>query len=94
MLTRPQIQKFYQSNQWKSLRNYKIYLNPFCERHTGLNEYVNATEVHHIISIQERPDLALDLTNLKSLCKSCHSEITNQEKIPTKGFILNQKYKQ
>ena len=32
-----------------------------------------ATMVHHIKSIEERPDLALDLDNLRSLCSECHN---------------------
>jgi len=32
-----------------------------------------AVMVHHIIPIEERPDLALDLRNLRSLCNECHN---------------------
>lgn len=32
-----------------------------------------AQMVHHIISLEERPDLALDLNNLRSLCNECHN---------------------
>lgn len=33
-----------------------------------------ATMVHHIIPIDERPDLALSLKNLRSLCETCHNK--------------------
>jgi 5-methylcytosine-specific restriction endonuclease McrA len=33
-----------------------------------------ATEVHHIIELKERPELALEDNNLVSLCKQCHNE--------------------
>ena len=33
-----------------------------------------ARMVHHIIPVEERPDLALDLNNLVSLCWECHNE--------------------
>lgn len=33
-----------------------------------------ATLVHHIIPRSERPDLALVMDNLRSLCDSCHEE--------------------
>ena len=36
--------------------------------------------VHHIIPLEERPDLALDMDNLASSCDICH----NQEH-PEKG---------
>ena len=32
-----------------------------------------ATMVHHVIPLEERPDLALDLDNLRSLCDECHN---------------------
>lgn len=35
-----------------------------------------ATDVHHIITIEDAPWLRLVLTNLISLCKECHSSIT------------------
>jgi len=33
-----------------------------------------ATMVHHKIPVKERPDLALELDNLESLCDRCHAE--------------------
>lgn len=33
-----------------------------------------AQMVHHIVPIDERPDLALDLSNLRSLCFECHNK--------------------
>ena len=35
-----------------------------------------ATEVHHLIPIELAPHLRLVLSNLRSLCKPCHSAIT------------------
>ena len=32
-----------------------------------------AVVVHHIQSVRERPDLALTLSNLRSLCEACHN---------------------
>lgn len=33
-----------------------------------------ATMVHHLHPIDERPDLALSLANLRSLCDACHNK--------------------
>ena len=33
-----------------------------------------AEMVHHIIPLEERPDLALELSNLRSLCSACHAQ--------------------
>ena len=32
-------------------------------------------EVHHIIPIEERPDLAFVEDNLMSVCRECHEEM-------------------
>ena len=34
----------------------------------------DATIVHHIIPRDERPDLALEIDNLRSLCDACHNK--------------------
>lgn len=36
-------------------------------------------EVHHINRVKDAPDLAFELSNLMTLCKKHHSEITKQE---------------
>lgn len=34
-----------------------------------------ASMVHHVIPITQRPDLALDIDNLRSLCDMCHNRL-------------------
>lgn len=65
----------YGSEKWKRLR-LKIlrrdkYQCRICSRYGRIRE---ATEVHHIIHSDERPDLAYDPSNLISLCHSCHEK--------------------
>lgn len=36
-------------------------------------------EVHHVLSVRDRPDLAFDPANLKTLCAGCHTKITRIE---------------
>jgi 5-methylcytosine-specific restriction enzyme A len=67
-------QKFYTSTKWRKLRDYKLSINPFCQRCNQI-----ATEVHHIIDRKDRSDLELRFNNLESLCKSCHSKHTYTE---------------
>ena len=64
--------KFYTSKEWRKLRNYKLSLNPFCQR----CKFEIATEVHHIKDRKDFPLLELDIKNLESLCKPCHSTHT------------------
>ena len=40
---------------------------------------VLATMVHHIQHLEDRPDLALDLNNLVSLCDRCHDVMADFE---------------
>ena len=61
---------------WQRCRNTFIARNPlclFCMR-KGILE--PAAEVDHILTIEARPDLRLDWSNLRSLCKPCHSSRT------------------
>jgi 5-methylcytosine-specific restriction protein A len=72
-------QTFYQSRQWQSLRLYKLSIDPLCEEclKQGLTE--PATEIDHIIALQDNWSLRLSLDSLQSLCRSHHSKKTIQE---------------
>ena len=62
--------------QWRRVRLQKLSQHPLCEMHFERGKIVAATVVDHIISIEERPDLRLEMTNLRSLCKGCHDART------------------
>jgi 5-methylcytosine-specific restriction endonuclease McrA len=82
-------QAFYQSTEWRNLRAYKIFLNPFCERCAECKISKVAYHIHHKIDIEDDPNLALDINNLQSLCFSHHSSITFKNlaiKNKTKGI--------
>lgn len=84
---------FYASRKWRRLREYKFSLNPLCEKCLLEGKRVVAEEVDHIIPIFENEDLALEVTNLQSLCKSCHSSKTATDKSQRgKGKIINKKF--
>ncbi|MBR4711509.1 MAG: HNH endonuclease [Clostridia bacterium] len=44
-----------------------------------------ATMVHHVIPVSERPDLALTLSNLRSLCAECHNREHPEKAAGRKG---------
>jgi 5-methylcytosine-specific restriction protein A len=69
-------QKFYNSANWKVLRDYLLYKKPLCEVCLEKERITVATEVHHKIDIIDRPELRLDTNNLQPLCHDCHSKIT------------------
>lgn len=66
-------QGFYQSKAWRRLRVQALqrdhYLCQACLRGRRIKK---ATEVHHIKPVDEHPELALELSNLTSLCWDCH----------------------
>ena len=73
--------RMYGTARWKRLRQMKWAANPFCEsgvicdpHNTGRR--APATDIHHRLGVQERPDLMWDFNNLESLCHACHSHFT------------------
>ncbi|WP_432206025.1 HNH endonuclease signature motif containing protein [Brucella rhizosphaerae] len=50
--------------------------NPYC---TADGCEAPATEADHIKSIKEAPELRLEWSNLRALCKSCHSRRTARD---------------
>lgn len=81
---------FYASPPWRRLRAFKLSLNPFCERCQEEGITVPATDVDHIKELREFPALGLEITNLRSLCHTCHSKKTAKAQGATrkKGRIL------
>lgn len=70
--------KFYQSDAWRRLREQKLYEQPLCEECLKSKRFVNARMVDHIIPIKQGGG-SLDITNLQSLCWSCHSRKSSLE---------------
>lgn len=68
--------RFYRRAPWRKLRRVKLAIDPWCDRCATEKRVTPAQEVHHKADIAERPDLALALENLESLCKAHHSEVT------------------
>jgi 5-methylcytosine-specific restriction endonuclease McrA len=71
---------FYHSGTWKEMRKQRLEIDGgFCvecmaEVERGERKKPRrATMVHHVLPITERPDLALDITNLRSLCDMHHN---------------------
>ncbi|WP_371135892.1 HNH endonuclease [Reyranella sp.] len=56
---------------WRRCSKAYLLVHPICTRCPD-----PATEVDHKVSPRERPDLRLSWSNLRGLCKSCHSRRT------------------
>lgn len=59
---------FYRSGAWAALRAQALKRDGYRCIRCG----VKAAHVHHEIPRRQRPDLALDLANLVTLCDQCH----------------------
>lgn len=76
-----QTDPFYRSKPWRKARAARLMMDngKCCDcmdlflNHGGSNPR-DAVMVHHEIPREERPDLALDLDNLRSLCDPCHNK--------------------
>ncbi len=68
-------QKFYSSKAWINLRNVKRQMNPLCEICMTKDKLTPVDIVHHIVEVKEDWSLRLTLSNLQSVCVSCHQSI-------------------
>jgi len=66
--------QFYNSKQWKIVRNKVIANEPLCR----ICKDSEAKEVDHIVEIKDGGS-KLDIDNLQPLCKLCHSKKTAEE---------------
>lgn len=65
---------FYDSAKWKRTRERALRRDGYmCKRCRRYGRSVPATEVHHVLHLDEYPEYALRLDNLVSLCTSCHN---------------------
>ncbi len=68
------------SRRWRQVRAQKLRQSPLCEQHAKRGEVVVATQVDHIRGLLTRPDLAFVMSNLQSLCTSCHAAKSADER--------------
>ncbi len=71
--------KFYCGAVWRKFRLVCLATNPLCMQCMKHGVVTVATDCHHIKDRRTYPTLALDPTNIESLCHSCHSKLTAQE---------------
>jgi 5-methylcytosine-specific restriction protein A len=68
-------------NDWKKLRVVALQRDcHLCQICLKAGRATPAQDVHHILSIELRPDLRLDIDNLLSVCRPCHAIETATEK--------------
>lgn len=65
---------FYRTKAWKMARIEALTRdNHLCQRCFEKQILTKADTVHHIHPIDTHPNLALELSNLQSLCAACHN---------------------
>lgn len=64
---------------WRRLRLQYLAAHPLCLFCADADRVEAATVVDHIVPIADRPDLRLDWSNLRPLCKPCHDRHTARE---------------
>lgn len=68
------IEDFYLSSQWRRKRELILRRDGYrCQECRRYGRITQATTVHHIQHLEDRPDLALVSSNLVSLCMKCHN---------------------
>ena len=74
-------QGFYMGRTWRRCRKLALQRdNYLCQSCLRQGRTTVATEVHHIIPLEQRRDLALSIDNLMSLCHECH-EATKRARV-------------
>lgn len=59
--------------QWRKVRQLALARDShLCRDCLERDKVTAASEVHHVVKIEQRPDLRLCVDNLRSLCRDCH----------------------
>jgi 5-methylcytosine-specific restriction protein A len=71
--------QFYSTDRWRRFRAWFLDQHPVCVMCEEQGVAVPATEVDHIKSRREFPELAFEESNCRACCKPCHSSRTARE---------------
>lgn len=71
--------KFHNTSTWRRLRTRKLAQDPLCQIHLMKNVVRAASEVHHLLKVDDSPEEALNMMYLQSVCAECHDQITGRE---------------
>ncbi len=86
---------FYQCKEWRQLRLLALERDNYeCQVCKRRGKYRQARNVHHLKEVKDRPDLALTLENLESVCIQCHNEIHDKrlKKDKRKPFVNEERW--
>ena len=78
----------YNNAEWRALRNEVLKRDNYqcCQCGAGAEESGYPLEIHHIIPPKGKKELFYNIDNCVTLCKWCHSRITQQEIMENKAM--------
>lgn len=86
--------KYYNTTEWKKLREAYLKQHPVCEECLNKGKVTPAEDIHHRISPFKNGEcnkaLLLDYNNLMSLCKKCHNMIHSKQNNPNYKTVEEQ----
>jgi 5-methylcytosine-specific restriction protein A len=75
----PEMQKLYESADWRRLRAIYLKRNPLCEVCYAKSRIMPAVICDHKVEIKDG-GAKLDMENVTAMCPSCHNKKTAQER--------------
>ena len=77
------------SERWRKVRRSQLSGHPLCQdpfgEHKRRNTTETATQVHHVIGLIDRPELAFHASNLMSVCTACHARLEREHRKAVAG---------
>lgn len=75
---------FYHKPAWRRMRKQALQRDHYlCQECLRSGKITQATEVHHIMDLEHFPSLALEISNLESLCWQCHEQTKQHKAVPS-----------
>lgn len=66
--------KFYHSKSWRQVRQQRLRFDHYeCQVCKAKGKHTHAITVHHKQHVKDKPELALDLNNLETICRADHN---------------------
>lgn len=88
--THEQRAMFYNSQEWRELREQALardnYECQWCKAEGRVTTTDAILEVDHIKELEYHPELAMELDNLRTLCKDCHNKRHHRMNYSTQKF--------
>lgn len=67
--------RFYDSARWRRFRRMILAERPLCEECCRYRLVIPGVHLHHVRSIENAPDLALEPDNVLVVCRTCHNRL-------------------